>query len=259
VFAFQQDIPARQRAFYVRLERLAARMADRIVLLTEFQRRVALRERVAGAAKLVVIGNGVDLERFPPSLGMAACRRALGLPTDALVVGAVGRMTRQKGFNDLLLAAAQVLQRFPNCLFVLVGSGELGEELRQQARELGIESRVRFLGEQRDMVSVYAAMDVFVLPSLWEGMPYALLEAMAMAKPVVATHVCGMEEFVTHGETGLLVKAKDTTALVSAIESLLADGALRSRMGAAARRRVEANHSLHRTIAGLHSLYAKLF
>jgi glycosyltransferase involved in cell wall biosynthesis len=152
----------------------------------------------------------------------------------------IARLSPEKGLRDLLLAAASVLQQRKDVEFLVAGSGPDMASLVDEARRLGIEGRVRFMGAFRhdELPAIMARTDVFVLPSLTEGMPFAVVEAMAFGRPVVATNVGGIPELVSHGETGLLVPPRDPDQLSAALLALLDDPHLRQRMGEAARRRI---------------------
>jgi len=145
------------------------------------------------------------------------------------VVLTLARLDRQKGLRYLIEAAAHV----PDAIFAIAGEGPDRAELESLAKSTGVADRVRFLGFRSDVPDLLAACDLFVLPSLFEGLPLSVVEAMAAGKPVVATRVGGTDEAVEHGVTGLLVPAEDATALASAIREVLSSGALAARMGAA--------------------------
>jgi glycosyltransferase involved in cell wall biosynthesis len=146
----------------------------------------------------------------------------------------------------------------PNAIFVLVGDGSERASLEAQAARLGIGDRVIFLGYRDDVAELLASCDLLVLPSLYEGLPLSVLEAMAAGKPVVATSVGGTPEAVLDGETGFLVPSRDPTALVRAIQRLLKDACLRRKMGMAGRRRVQRNFSPTQMVAGVTQMYEKL-
>jgi glycosyltransferase involved in cell wall biosynthesis len=158
-------------------------------------------------------------------------------------VGTVGRLVPQKGLEYFLRAAREVLLDFPNVNFVVIGAGPDREKLEQMARDLAIEQNVRFTGLCTDMPGAYASMDVFVLASLDEGMPMAVLEALASKKPVVATSVGAVPRLIIHEKTGFLVAPRDVQGLKQAILRLLNDSALRSQLGNAGEVLVKRNHS----------------
>jgi glycosyltransferase involved in cell wall biosynthesis len=210
------------------------------VILGRFQRIVAVSEPVAKMLgrfvrrdNLLVIANGIDVECFShavPTLSEV-------LPGKRHVVAMVGRLVPGKGPEVLLYAARSLLCAHPNVAVVFVGDGPCKDSLQHLAYEMGVASSVVFAGERNDMPGVYASLDVLVLPSLDEGMPMTVLEAMAAGKPVVASNVGGISKAVVHGETGLLVPAGQVAALAQAISRLLTDRQLAVTLGNAGRKR----------------------
>lgn len=256
VFAFDTLRARPSRALYRFLERRAAVWSERIVCVSRRERHAALQAGIA-EGKLVVIPNGIA-PRAGGNRRAAQIRSALGIPPQAPVIGAVGRLCRQKGHRDALLAARELLPCHPDLHWIFVGDGELRERLSNDARRWGLDRLVHFAGEQRETEDWYDTFDVFCLPSLWEGMPYALLEAMAARRAIVATRVGGIPEAVRHGESALLTAAGDPQALAREAHRLLADEALRLRMGAAAAHDVQRRFRLEDMIEAYRKLYASL-
>jgi glycosyltransferase involved in cell wall biosynthesis len=157
-----------------------------------------------------------------------------------LIVGTIGRMTRQKGFIYLIQAMPQILTALPNVRFVFIGSGELLVDLRQYTVKQGVEERVRFLGQCEEVLPLLKSMDLFVLPSLWEGFPTVVLESMACGVPVVATDIPGTNELIQSGITGWLVQPGDSRALSEAIIKALKAPALRAEIAQRAKEAVKA-------------------
>ncbi len=210
----------RKRFIQSAIDRMLARHTDRTICVAESDRELALRHRLARREDSVVIRNGIDLSRFA-GIGR---RRA---PGKRPMIGTIGRMHVQKGQRHFLEAAAAILRTHPHARFRIIGDGELRETLERLRQDLGLNDRVEFSGERADAAAELARMDVFLLPSLWEGLPYVLLEAMAAGVPVVATAVDGNKELITHGMNGLLVPAADPEAMAGAALSLLDDPARR--------------------------------
>ena len=206
--------------------------------------------------KLVVIPNGVDVERFGPR--DPAFKRRLGLRADTPLVTTIGRLHEQKGMHYFLRAAASVRHSRPDCHFLVVGHGPLEDELRRLAAEFHIADHVTFLGFCDDVPAVLAATDVFVLPSLWEGMPNAVLEAMAAGVPVVATRVEGTVDIIEDGKTGLLVLPRDIPGLVSAVLRLLGEPDRAAALAAAGQAHVRAHFPLDAMVRRHEQLYADL-
>ncbi|MEW6718790.1 MAG: glycosyltransferase [Chloroflexota bacterium] len=166
--------------------------------------------------------NALDIERLEGLRGNRdEMMPRLGLPSDALLVGSVGRLAEQKGYSYLLEAAAIVLARLPSTFFILIGAGDLDNELRQQAQALGIASRVRFLGAQQEALEILSCFHLFVSSSLWEGMPSVVLESMALGVPVLATDIAGTQDLIHHQENGWLVPPQNAEALAQGMLTLL--------------------------------------
>jgi len=223
-------------AVFILLERWSARITARIVALTHREMMDHVRFRIAPEKKFGVIHSGVDLSRFSGAVGdISKVRQDMNLPEDAFVVGTTGRLTAVKGHIHLLRAAARTIKHSKDIFFVLLGDGELRYDLHKYADQEAIIQNVRFLGWRSDVASALSAFDVFVFPSLNEGMGKAIIEAMAMKKPVVASNVGGIPDLVVHGRNGLLVPPADSEALAHAILDLYKNPDKRERMGEAGR------------------------
>lgn len=224
-------------AVFILLERWSARITTRIVALTHREMIDHVRFRIAPEEKFTVIHSGVDLNRFSGAAGdISKVRQEMNLPEDAFVVGTTGRLTAVKGHIHLLRAAAGILKQRKDIIFLLLGDGELHDDLRNYAEREVIARNVRFLGWRSDVASALSAFDVFVFPSLNEGMGKAIVEAMAMGKPIIASNVGGIQDLVCHGENGLLVPPADSEALANAIFDLYENPDKRRRMGEAGKR-----------------------
>ncbi len=245
-------------SLYTFLERLTARITDKIIALTEQERSDHVRFLRIPEEKLAVIHSGVDMRRFlPSSLDPEETRKKIGIPAGVSAVGTVGRLTLVKGHMHLLAAAAKVIALRPATVFILLGDGELKSELTDEANKLGIKENIRFLGWRPDVADLMSAFDLFVLPSLNEGMGKVLVEAMAAGKPIIASDVCGITDLITHGNNGLLVPPADPQALANSIESLLADP-VRARELAAEGRELAQSYSADSMLAKIEELYRSL-
>jgi glycosyltransferase involved in cell wall biosynthesis/ribosomal protein S18 acetylase RimI-like enzyme len=232
----------RKQAAVLGLEALAARCSRLELYQSEEDLRWARRIRLVPARRSQLLGNGTDLARFDPSqvaAGRAAeLRRELGLPADAIVVGAVGRLVAEKGYRELFAAARAVRRQDPRVRFLVVGTPDLDKaDAITQAELDAATADVCFAGWRDDVAELLAAMDVFVLASWREGMPRSAIEAAAMARPLVLTDIRGCREVARHDREALLVPPRDPDALAGAVLRLAADPALRARLGAAARSR----------------------
>jgi glycosyltransferase involved in cell wall biosynthesis len=232
--------------------RVVAQAVDRFLPVSRHVEGELVSEGIP-AGKLGLIRNGIDPQQFQvprdPDL-----RTALAGDSPAPVVLTAARLAPQKALDVLLGAAALV----PEAVFLLAGEGPERPALEARAAELGISSRVRFLGARRDIAELLAISDLFVLPSLVEGLPISILEAMAGAKPVVATRIGGTDEVVVEGETGLMVPVGDTEALAAAIRRILGDPDLAWRLGQSGRTRVQREFSLAGMIAAVDATYEEM-
>jgi glycosyltransferase involved in cell wall biosynthesis len=232
---------------------------DRVAAVCPAVAREARRERGLSAEKVVTIPNGVDTTDFDPALHpREATRSRLGLAGDKPALGVIAHLSPVKGHADLLAAMARVVSMRPRARLLVVGDGVLRPELEVLSRSLGLADRVVFTGAREDVAAILAALDVVVVPSHTEGLSNALLEAMAMARPVVATAVGGNPDAVEAGLTGLLVPPRDPEALAASMLRLLERPDEARRLGEAARRRVLAEFSLDRMVAGYEALYGSL-
>jgi glycosyltransferase involved in cell wall biosynthesis len=247
------------RPHHLRGYRLTNRLVHRIVANSEAVRVFTLeRERVA-PDKVRVIPNGVDAARFAGG-DRERLRRELGVAADELLVGAVGTIKPVKGQAVLLEAAAPLLAARPDLKLVLAGTptAGYGERLRARVREVGVSERVLLPGSVEQVPDLLAALDLFVLPSLSEGMSNALLEAMAAGRPIVATRVGGNAECLAEGEAGVLVPSDDADALRTALGELLDDPARRAELARRAAARARDEYGLDRMLARTEDLYGEL-
>jgi glycosyltransferase involved in cell wall biosynthesis len=207
-------------------------------------------------AKLKLIPYGIRLEELQVPESQAEAKARLGVT--GFCLGTVGRLEEQKGHEYLLAAVAALAPEIPDLALLLVGDGRRREFLQQQARELGVQDRVRFLGTRRDLPMIYRALDLYVQPSLWEGLPLSLLMAMGAGLPVVATQVSGAREVIEEGVNGRLVPPGDSPALTAALGELHRQPDLRRRLGQHAHETVAAHHSQAAMLRQLADLYLEL-
>jgi len=223
---------------FIALERFAARFTDRIVVLTDGEAEQHLAVGVGRRGQFVKNPSGVDLAAVrAEAAGGASVRQELGLSSETPLIGAVARLVPVKGLRYLVAAMPEILRRCPETHLVLAGDGEQRSGLESLARDLAVSGRVHFLGFRRDAAAVTAALNVFVLPSLNEGLGRVLVTAMALGVPIVATKVGGVPEVVEDGRQGLLVPSADPQALGQAITALLAKRDYAASLGTAGRSR----------------------
>jgi glycosyltransferase involved in cell wall biosynthesis len=247
---------ARWHGLYRSIERNLAHMTDIIVSVNEYDRQ-RLIEWGIPPQKIVTIPNGIDLTEFEALPETGDLRQALGMDTACPLVLQVGRLSPQKDPLAFVEGAAHVLRRLPNAQFALVGDGPLGDALTTSIKELDLEDHVHLLGWRVEAPRLMAAANVVTLTSRWEGAPYALLEAMACSRPVVATAVNGCPEIVIDGLTGFVVLPNDTASWARSVIDLLLDPLKATRMGKEGRLRVEEEFSMPQMIERIEELYLR--
>jgi len=237
---------------------LAMKKIDRVVAVSEDIRQRVIRERKLSPDKVVTIHYGVDLNKFAPQTpGLQ--RSAIGVSDDQIVLGTVARFDYPKGHKYLIAAAPAIVRQFPNVRFVLVGDGPLRQQVEDQIENLGMKEHFILLGFRRDITQLLGLFDLFILPSLSEGLPNAVLEAMACSNPVVATAVNGVVEVVDHGQTGLLVPPGDPDRLAGAVIELLQSPDRMKQMGRNGQGRVARFFSVEQQLRKFESLYQSLY
>jgi sugar transferase (PEP-CTERM/EpsH1 system associated) len=244
---------------HILVQRWFWRQADQMLSVSEVLRENLHRTFDFPPERIRVVANGVDLARFDLSRNGVDYKARLGLPSEALVFGAVGRLVPVKAYPILLKAAKLVFKEMPQAHLVIVGDGPLRNELVQLARDYNMMDRVHFLGARKDVAEILRALEVYVLCSESEGMSNTILEAMASGRPVVATAVGGNPELVVDGETGLLVSPNHPHRLATAIMKLLREPACRRRLGQGGRQRVEEQFSLDGMVRNYAKVYLELF
>jgi glycosyltransferase involved in cell wall biosynthesis len=217
---------------------IAARASRRVVAVSHAIERFLVDVVRVPRRKVQTILNGIDVDRYGNGRGRSGLRDSLGIPATARVIGTVGSLYPVKGHRFLLQSLARLVARFPDTVCLIAGRGELLDDLTREAADLHLTERVRFLGYRTDVADLLDAMDVFVLPSLSEGLPLALLEAQAAGKPVVASRVGGNPEALEDGAAGYLVPPAAPEALADRIAALLEDPARAKLMGERGRSRV---------------------
>jgi glycosyltransferase involved in cell wall biosynthesis len=247
-----------KRPPFLLLEHLSYAAADAVVAVSDGLVDFLAQAEGLPRHKTIVIPNGVDESLAARAPDQVAARRALGLEGCGPLVGTVGRLAEQKGQIYLMRAFPEILRERPDARLLLAGEGPERPRLEEEARRLGLDGRVIFLGQREDIPTVLAALDLFAFPSLWEGMPMALLEAMLLERPVVAARGVGVDEAVTDGVTGLLVAPRDSAATAGALLRLLRDPREAARLGEAARRRVLDRYALGRVATEFDRLYRRV-
>lgn len=240
---------------YMIAEWLLSRFAYRVVGCSEHTSQQLIKYEKISPKKIITIPNGIDGSRFQLEINKSAKRRDLGIRANGPVLGVASRLTRQKGITYLLQAMPAILQAHPDTTLVVAGNGDLREALQREAVQLGIEQSVCFCGARKDIPELLHLFDIYVMPSLWEGLPMILLEAMAAGCPIIATDVGGNGSAVNHERTGLLVPPESSEALAQAIVELLDKPALRRQYADAAQLLFERDFSAKSMTARYEELY----
>lgn len=223
---------------YASLDRFLIRCSKCIIAVSDEIAAEMVRMGLP-SEKIAVIDNGIDLRRFSKTEKNEQLRKSFGFDTNSKMIGTVASLTEEKGHLYLLKAAKEILFIHPEARFLIVGDGVQRRQLEEKVSELGLLGKVIFTGSRRDIPEILSTLDMFVLPSLKEGLPMALLEAMAARLPVVATNVGAVPKVIAHKETGYLVQPRNTESLCAAVCELLSDTTKAVSIGLQGRRRVE--------------------
>jgi glycosyltransferase involved in cell wall biosynthesis len=243
---------------FLQIERVLSALTDRLIALTEAERQDHLDHAVGEADRFVVVPSGIDRERF----GRARVQGKqqpdwFGCPPEALIVGSVGWLTDVKGHEYLIEAVAKLKPDFPSLHLVIIGSGDRHDALLHQSELAGLRDAVHLLGHRDDIEACLAGMDLFVLPSLNEGMGRALIEAMAAGLPVIASRVGGIPAVISHERTGLLVPPGDADALAEALRRLLDRPEWATQLGLAASCSVDSRYGSVSMVHAIESIFAE--
>jgi glycosyltransferase involved in cell wall biosynthesis len=258
-WSFHDYMPALTRWIYIFLERWTARFSDALIVVAEGDIEKGLQAGIGRPEQYRLIRSAIPLDEFDPRrYDRAAVRAELGLPAEALVVGNVGRFSAQKNPLDWVRAAQGIAAACPQAWFLLVGDGPLRPEVTAALQQAGLEQRAVLTGLRRDPARMLAAMDIFMLSSLWEGLPRVIPQAMAMGLPVVANRADGSAEAIQDGITGYLCSPGDTGQMASRAVELAQNPLHRDEMGRQGQLRAAQEFDLRQMIAQIEALYMRL-
>jgi len=257
------DVSILRKSLYVLMDRKTERWVDRFIILSEASRRTLIERHKIPPEKIVKIHNGIEIEEYHPDIKgvrnkKLELRRELGLKSDVPVIGAIGRLVYQKGFEYLVQAIPQVIKAFPEAKFLIVGEGPLRRMLEELCERQKIKDNIIFAGFRSDIKDILATIELLTMPSVLEGLPMVLLEGMAMAKPIVATRIDGITEVLENRETGLLVPAKNPHELAEAIIEILKNKMKADLLGQNARKIVEEKFSVKKMVGQTELVYERL-
>lgn len=253
-----------KKQIHIVIDRILVKFTDKIIVNSIDVKKFNSQLENIDINKHIVIHNGINLNKFSPISKNNGFRKKLGINQDAPIITNISRLVLQKGQKYILEAGKIVIEKYPKIKFLLVGDngdfrdGSTKEELLSLTKSLGLSNNVIFVGKRTDIPQILANTDIFVYSSLWEGFGLAIVEAMAMAKPVIATKVGAVPEVVEHNKTGILVSPSNPQELGNAILELLKDKKKASYMGVMGRRRVEDKFSSQIMTKNLENLYETL-
>lgn len=259
-FAFHDYSSCFSRFIYSTLEKVAGWFSDRLIFVNDEERSITIENGWAPSEKCITIYNGTDLTLFQIDEGDAGAREEvrtrLGLDSDELVILICGRLDEQKQSLILPEIAASLQEKLPHVKwsFLVAGDGELEDELKREIQATGMEKRIRLLGWYPKPHELMAVADIKLLPSLWEGLPLTLIEALASGLPIVASDIKGNREVVNE-ETGYLCEPKDPHAYAEKLAKLCQEASTRLQMRSAARNRAENTFDLKKTCSRVQALY----
>ena len=239
---------------YYAVDRLCLKRYERVICVSDDLREQCLAAGVR-AERCVRIDNAIDTEQFRRTLTREQAKRKLGLQPDRFLIGAVGRLSPEKGFDILIRAIAGLVQQGANVELAIAGEGDERPALESLIAGQGLSDRVHLLGFRSDTIELYQAFDIFALSSLREGLPNVILEAMALEVPVVATHVAGVPKVITNEADGLLIPPSDVQSLAAAIGRLTSDELFRRRLAVAGRETIEKRFSFARRMERVANVY----
>ena len=258
IISVEHNIYENKKRWYILVDKILAKFTDKIIAVSESVKEFTIRQENIKPEKFEVIYNGIDIS--PLKIDRAIKLKELNLPSDSLVVTAVGRIAEQKGFIFLIKAAKRIISQFPQARFLIIGPVEERSTFQKLKDEISdkFQGDIILTGPRQDIKEILSVSDIFVMPSLWEGFGISALEAMAAGLPIIASNIDGLKEFIKNNENGILVAKGDTEALIKAISRLAADSDLRIRLASSARQTAQ-QFSIDKNIRRLEALFISLY
>lgn len=245
-----------RRIFFIFLEKITAQFTHRLIVVSNYDKQKGLDNRIGKDDKYIPIHYGINYTEF--DIREQGIRKELGIDTKDLVVAMISCLKPQKSPQDFIKLAYLVNQTMPQVKFILVGDGLLRKRIEKLINRLNLQNNVILTGWRWDISRILSATDIFVLTSLWEGLPISVLEAMASSKPVIATHTGGVAEVVVEAKTGFLTTAGDIKNISKRLIMLLRDEGLRKEIGQNAKSSLDFKFNLENMINQTHDLYNNL-
>lgn len=258
-WSFNDDQPFWTRLLYIWLERWIGGFTNRLIVVSRYDQEKGLSNNIASEDRYSLIRYGIDFAEFSGKQTVGKVRQELGIGADDLVVGMVACFKLQKSPGDFVRLAGLINQSLPRVKFILVGDGALRENIEDLISQYNLQKNMFLLGWRDDVPEILSAIDVFVLTSLWEGLPISVLEAFVSHKPVVATDTGGIREVVFENKTGFLVSPGDIKAMAKKVQILLNDKSLRLKIGDNAHSSLGISYRLDYMVSSTKDLYENLF
>lgn len=255
-WAFNMQQSAKKKEMYKWVERILAYFCDKIVCISDAERESALREKICNPDKLQVIYNGIDLEEINSTVPIK--RIELGIPNDAFVVGMVGRLSKQKAPDTFVKAAKLIKEAIPNAYFLMVGDGELRNQIEDMIQQYGLDSSFLITGWVDNPITYMKIMDVGMLLSRWEGFGLVLPEYMACDVPIVATNVDAIPNIIKNEKNGLLIKKDNYKLSAEAVIKIFKNKKLRQKLIYEEKSIVQKRFSIDRVSQQTYKLYINL-
>jgi L-malate glycosyltransferase len=258
VITEERSMYTEKRFYHVALDCLLSLRTDAVIVCSRAVLEFTRRQEHLPEKIFRLLYNAVDTPRFTPAMTLSDARAAAKLDPDAFIAGTVGTLIPKKNQSALLSAAAGARAHIPNLQVVIIGDGPLKNDLEKQATALGIRDIVKFPGAQQDLAPWYYSMDAFVLPSLQEGFPRTIVEAMYCGVPVIATRISGIPEIIEEGKNGFLVEAGGHSGIIESLRALFRNPSLRKEIGLRNQERIRAEFTPEQYIAKLQVIYTQL-
>jgi glycosyltransferase involved in cell wall biosynthesis len=253
-WSFHNDQNIVNKYLRISIERLLIKNARRTILVSGSNKETG--KKLFKNSDFAVIPNGVDLLKFNRNdADSVDIRKEFGIPSSAFLVGFIARVTKQKDPLGMIEGFQLAKQHCPNLYLLMVGDGDLKDKAMQKVKKLGLESQVFFDGFRQDVPEILRSIDVYCLPSLWEGLPIGLIEAMAVSKAVIATNVDGSKDVIHHSENGLLVEPASPYELSRAITKLYHDRQLKSKLELSARTTIVNHYDITKSVKETEQVY----
>lgn len=253
---FHDFMNAPQKNFIVLCERIAGKFTDKIILVTKEDIKKGLKEGIENRDKYIVIRSGIDLEQFNPRNCNVELKRELGIKKEEKVIGTVARLSPQKNIKDFVKIAHKVSGTLKNTKFLVVGDGKERKSIEATIKEMHLEEKVYITGLRNDIPEIFSIFDVFVLTSLWEGLPRTVVEALACGVPVVANAVDGVKEIIRDGDNGYLVRPKDVDSAAKKVIQILSNRDTAERIRSKTMKGLE-EFSIKKMVSSIAKLYTE--